>query len=282
MKLKTISRKIFIKVIGQSLNLLSIVQPKKAALIAYQLFSRPRKGKFNSNKLPKTLQSCQLEQFLSDGEIFHAYIWKGNADIIMLVHGWESNPARWKKMLPFLKKTGKTIVAIEAPAHGMSSGNEFNVPKYTRFLEVCTQKYNPTILIGHSIGGATCIHYQHLNQNPSIKKMVLLGAPSDLQTLIDHYCTMMGYQNVLKKHLQNHFLTKIKTSIDDFSMAKFSQNINTLTLIIHDEDDAIVHVNEAYKIVKGHPKATFIKTKNLGHGLHDEDLYQKMEAFILN
>jgi hypothetical protein len=31
-----------------------------------------------------------------------------------------------EKILPYLKKSGSTIIAIDAPAHGLSSGKEFN------------------------------------------------------------------------------------------------------------------------------------------------------------
>jgi hypothetical protein len=37
------------------------------------------------------------------------------------------------KNVAHLKKLGKTIIAIDAPAHGLSSGKEFNVPPYTEF-----------------------------------------------------------------------------------------------------------------------------------------------------
>jgi pimeloyl-ACP methyl ester carboxylesterase len=64
-----------------------------------------------------------------------------------------------EKMLPYLRKSG-TIIAIDAPAHGLSGGTEFNIPQYAAFIDILVQKFKPQFLIGHSLGGKTCLYYQ--------------------------------------------------------------------------------------------------------------------------
>jgi pimeloyl-ACP methyl ester carboxylesterase len=64
-------------------------------------------------------------------------------------HGWEVMP-RDGKMLPYLRKSGSTIIAIDAPAHGLSGGTEFNIPQYAAFIDILVQKFKPQFLIGHS------------------------------------------------------------------------------------------------------------------------------------
>ena len=75
---------------------------------------------------------------------------------------------------PCFFKIWNTIIAIDAPAHGLSTGKEFNVPLYTEFLEIAVNKYKPHILIGHSIGGAACVYHQVKYPNTIIKKLILL------------------------------------------------------------------------------------------------------------
>jgi predicted alpha/beta hydrolase family esterase len=280
LSLKKIKYFLLTKSIGQSLNLLAIFAPKKAAQKAYELFSEPRKGRLSSERIPKTLMEPEKETFDLDGNSYQTYTWKGNNDIILLVHGWESNSSRWKKMLPYLKQTGKTIIAIDAPAHGFSSGKEFSVPKYTQAIAALIKKIKPKILIGHSIGGATCIYYQYLYQNPAIERLVLLGAPSDLKNLIINYCSMLGLNSKVQLHLENKFLEKFNFKVDDFSGAKFGSQITTKTLIAHDTNDNVVSVNEAKKLISNWESATFIETQGLGHSMHDEVLYEKIMAFL--
>ena len=158
------------KSIGIYINLISFVFPEKATQIAHGYFSEPRKGKLTKEKLPKTLQSAYSETIVHKDEIIQTYIWKGNETVILLIHGWESNSSRWKKMLPYLKKSGSTIIAIDGPAQGLSSGKEFTVTKYAEFIDIAAKKFKPNYIIGHSIGGKTSLYYQYKYQNPEYSK----------------------------------------------------------------------------------------------------------------
>ena len=280
MSFKKIKYYLLTKSVGQYINLLAVFAPKKAAKLAYQLFSEPRKGRLTLTKLPKTLQEPQHEVF-SDGEnYFQTYIWKGSDEIILLVHGWESNASRWKKLLPYLKKSGKTIIAIDAPAHGLSSGKEFTVPKYAQIIKELVTKYNPKILIGHSIGGAACVYYQYLNQNSNIEKMVLLGTPSDLKNLIINYCKMLSLNSKVQFHLENTFSEKFNLQVEAFSGKKFGAHITTKTLIAHDTHDDVVSIEEAKKLLANWQNATFVQTTGLGHSLHSKNLYLQISDFL--
>ncbi len=100
------------KSVGLYLNLISYFLPEKARDMAYEIFSQPRKGKLKKEALPKTLLNTQQETLHYDGEDFQTYIWQGSEEIILLLHGWESNASRWKKLLNYLKPLGKTIIAM--------------------------------------------------------------------------------------------------------------------------------------------------------------------------
>lgn len=249
--------------------------------MAYKLFSEPRKGKLEKDNLPEFLKNSKMKTFIFEENEFQTYTWKGNENIILLVHGWESNSSRWDRLLPYLKKTSSTIIAIDAPAHGLSSGKEFNVPKYAKAIENFVKIYNPNVLIGHSIGGAACIYYQFLNQNVNVNKIVLLGAPSDLKNLIQNYCNLLSLNSKLKTELEIVFSNKFKLNVEDFSAKKFAKTIDTKALIIHDVTDKIVAFSEAEKISSTWKNKMFIETKDLGHKLHDENLYLKITSFLL-
>lgn len=272
---------ILTKSIGFYINSLSYINPKKASHLAYRLFSEPRIGKLTKEKLPLALQDAKTETFYFNDTQFESYFWQGNENVILLIHGWESNASRWEKLLPYLQKTGSTIVAIDAPAHGLSAGKEFNVPTYAAFIDVAVQKFQPNFLIGHSIGGAACVYYQHKYQNTNLKKMVLLGAPSDLKTLITNYVALLSLNNKMVQLLENHFLQKFKFKFDDFSGQIFSKSLTIEGLIAHDVDDTIVAFDEGKKIAGSWKNATFIETKGLGHSMHDDELYQKITSFLV-
>lgn len=279
---KKIKYLILAKSIGLYLNIISFFAPLKAQKKAAFIFSNPRKGKLSLNDLPKILEGTVKQTLFFKNHSFHTYSWIGNEEIIMLLHGWESNSSRWKKTIPYLKKTGKTIVAIDAPAHGLSSGNQFNVPLYTEFLEVATQYFKPQITIGHSIGGGTCIYHQHKYPNSNLKKMILLGAPSDLKIILNNYVDLLSLNSKIKKLLEVYFQLEFNITMDDFSGAKFAEKIEIPAFIAHDKNDKIVSFAEGVKLFKAFPKSTFVETDFLGHSLHDDELYKKMLLFIMD
>lgn len=271
---------IFTKSIGLYINVLSFVFPKKASQLAYAFFSEPREGKLSKTNLPEILQEAQSETFQQEEHSFQTYTWKGNDTIILLVHGWESNASRWENLLPYLKKSGSTIIAIDGPAHGLSSGKEFSIPKYAEFIHIAVEKFQPQYLIGHSMGGKTCLYYQSVYQNNLLKKMVILGAPSDFNIILHNYIALLSLNSKISKSLEDHYLNHFKLSLEQFSGKLFASKLNIKGLIAHDIDDTVVLFEEGKKIASAWKNVVFIETKGLGHSMHDDELYEKVTRFL--
>ena len=273
---------LFTKSIGLYINLLSFIFPKKANQLAYALFSEPRDGKLLKDKLPEILKETEKEINQYQGDYFQTYTWKGDENVILLVHGWESNASRWEKLLAYLKKSGSTIIALDAPGHGLSSGKEFNIPQYAAFIDVLVQKFEPKHLIGHSLGGKTCLYYQSTYQSNSIEKMVILGSPSDFKIILNNYIALLSLNAKISKGLENHYLNHFNLTLENFTGKFFASNIKTKGLIAHDTDDTIVLFEEGKKIASSWQDSIFIETKGLGHSLHDKELYQKIVSFLFD
>lgn len=268
------------KLIGAYINLLSYTFPESATKLAYQFFSRPRDGKLKAHALPPILQQAERETIHLENDQFPVYHWKGNATKILLVHGWESNAARWEPFFPFLQKSGSTIIALDGPAHGLASGIEFSVPKYADFIHEVVIKYQPQIIIGHSIGGSACLYFQHLYTTLSLEKMVLLGAPSDLEVLLANYAKLLGLNAKVIQLLDAYFLKRFQIKTQEFLGKKLASTLSLNGIISHDREDDVVLFSESKKIAEGWEKATFIETKGLGHSMHDEKLYESIYSFL--
>jgi pimeloyl-ACP methyl ester carboxylesterase len=271
---------ILTKSIGLYINILSYIHPKKATEIAHGYFSEPRKGKFTIDKISKTLQEAQSEKFSYEDNLIQTYIWKGNETIIFLIHGWESNSSRWKKLLPYLRKSGSTIIAIDGPAQGLSNGTEFTIPKYAEFIEIVAKKYSPNYIIGHSMGGKTSLYYQYKHQNPSIKKIVVLGAPSDFLIIFKNFISLLSLSTRVRKALEIKYTQFVNLNLEKFAAKEFVSTIDVKGLIVHDIEDTVVVFDEGEKIAESWKDAQFIATTGLGHKLHDDNLYRKIYTFL--
>lgn len=185
-------------------------------------------------------------------------------------------------MLPYLQKSGSTIIAIDAPAHGLSSGKEFNIPQYAAFIDILVGKFKPQYLIGHSLGGKTCLYYQSTYQNNSIEKTVLLGSPSDFNIILNNYIAMLSLNSKISRGLEAHYLNHFKLKLENFSGKVFAAAIPTKGFIAHDREDTVVLFEEGKKIASSWKDAVFIETSGLGHSMHSDDLYNKVSQFLFD
>ncbi|MCL9807768.1 alpha/beta fold hydrolase [Flavobacterium luminosum] len=271
---------ILVKSIAWYIKLIAFLSHKRASYLAYRFFSEPREGKLSKDKLPKVLKNTFTETFTEEETHFQVYVWEGNENTVLLVHGWESNASRWENLLPFLQRSGSTIVALDAPAHGLSGGKIFSIPQYAQFIHKTVEKYQPQYLIGHSIGGKTCLYYQYLYPNNSIQKMVILGAPSDFTILIKNFARILDLSNAIVADLEARYIEFFQQQLEDFSGQKFASHLKVKGLIAHDVDDDVVSVKEGLKIAQAWKDAQYIETKGLGHSMHNEALYQNIYEFL--
>lgn len=249
-------------------------------MLAYRFFSEPQIGRLTKEKLPEILQGTTTETLHYNGEQFQTYIWSGNSNVILLVHGWESNASRWAKIIPYLQKTGSTIIALDAPAHGLSDGKEFNVPQYVAFMHVLIQKHQPKHIIGHSLGGIATAYYQHLYKDHALEKLVLLGSPSDFTLLLGNYIQLLSLNSKVHQSLIDYTKQRFEIIAENFSASIFLKDSNLQGIIAHDVDDNVVAFKEGEKIANSWKNAHFIETKGLGHSMHDDELYKKVVAFL--
>lgn len=268
------------KLLGLYINILSFIHPKKASRLAYKFFSEPRDGRLVKEMLPDILKEAEAEMIAHNDFLFQMYTWPGNDTKVLLVHGWESNASRWEQFFPYLKKAGCTIIALDAPAHGLSSGVEFTMPLYAEFINVVVQRFRPQYLVGHSVGGATSLYFQSHYPNDYIKKMVILGAPCDLETLLTNYKGMLSLNSNVFQLLEKHFFEHYRIKTKEFSGSIFASKIKVKGLIAHDIKDEVVFFKEGEKIANAWTNADFIVTEGMGHSMHSDALYTRIYSFL--
>jgi pimeloyl-ACP methyl ester carboxylesterase len=183
-------------------------------------------------------------------------------------------------MVKHLQTKDYNIIAFDAPAHGNSEGNLLNVPIYNECLNVILEKHNPEILIGHSMGGMTAIFNQHQKSNSNIKKMISLGAPSDLKRIMVGLQKILALSDKFMTVTEDYFKSRYGYTFKEFSSNIFAKTINTPTLIIHDKYDKIVPYIEAVEINEALKNSELIITEGAGHSLHKSKIYKKVLEFI--
>ncbi len=264
---------------GQYFNLLSFFSGRKTAERAFEVFCTPRKGKV----LPvqKSFLENAKDDILKTKDVFiQTYRWQGDGATLLLMHGWESNTFRWRNFIDKLQKEGFNIIAFDAPGHGHSSSPVLNLPLYSDCAQKVIETYRPKYIIGHSLGGMTMIYNQYKNENPGVEKLVSLAAPSELSDFMRQFKNTLGLSNRLMIHLESYFTKRFGFKFAEFSSRAFAKSVFKKGLLIHDELDAVAPISSSQQVHDNWKNSILIKTKGLGHSLHQDKVRNQVIEFL--
>ncbi len=253
---------------------------KAAAKKAFLVFCTPRGGRIKPHQKEELDAAKDQRLEIEKNLTIQTYRWEGTGPTVLLIHGWESNARRWYKLIEALQKNNYNIVAFDAPAHGNSTGTILNVPLYTTCVQAVSKHYQPSVHIGHSIGGLATIYHYSKHQPEHVQKLVVLGAPSQLSVIMENYQRLLGMKNVVMTGLDALIKQRFGYSIDEFSGFAFVQKIAVPGLIIHDKYDQIAPVASSRGIHKNWKNSTYIETSGLGHSLYQDKVRKQILKFI--
>ncbi|MBD0778123.1 alpha/beta hydrolase [Maribacter sp. ANRC-HE7] len=264
---------------GAYFNTLSYFSTKKAAEKAFFLFCTPRKGKVREDQ-QDFLEEAKSERIKTNGVELQTYQWKGNKESVLLIHGWESNVYRWRNLISYLKKEGFNIIAFDGPAQGYSTGKVLNVPLYTECTQAIVDQFKPKYVIGHSMGGMTTLYHQEKYPNDTIEKIVTIGAPSDLEDIMDHYQRLLRFNDTVYVGLDEYLQDNYGFGIRDFSTSKFKGHLSKKGLVIHDKEDPIAPFIASEKVHAKWKNSDLYVTHGLGHSMHQDKVNLKIMDFL--
>jgi len=270
---------LLITIVGSYLNFISFFSKRYATNKAIFFFSSPRKGKI-THEQDEFLGTAFQEELQFENYPIMTYRWLGKKETVLLVHGWESNSARWKNLILNLNQKGYNVVALDAPAHGHSGSKIFNALLYSDFINIAVKHFNPKIIIGHSVGGMATVFCLKKYDLKTIKKLVLIGAPSEFKDVFKRYTDMMGYNQRIIQQINTIVLERFGATPETFSTSKFLEHVNSKGLIIHDEDDPVIPYSDALEIKDSFKDSTLITTKGMGHSLNNETVASYIYDFI--
>ncbi len=146
-------------------------------------------------------------------------------------------------------------------------------------MNIVAEDYNPDIIIAHSFGALAASYNYGKIANQEIEKMILLAAPSELETSFFTFYKNFGISELTQKAVAEVFISMFEFEINHFATSDFVKNIAAKGLVIHDEMDPIVPLSEAYDIHKAWSGSEILVTQNLGHSLQAPGIYRKILDF---
>lgn len=259
---------------GKAINTLARISSSKAGELALDIFCSPREGKELSKKEMRFLDSAVNTDLAFEDYALRVYKWGTGSQKLFLAHGYESNSARWRALIPLLVRNNYEVVAMDAPAHGQSGGKMVNGIQYANALKLVIEREEPFAIIAHSLGAmSTAWYFKDLDKIP-VSKFIMLAASSKLRTAINLFYDVLGMNANAIKAMETQFNKKFGFTIDDWTVAEYFKDCDISGTLIHDKLDPIASIEEAYSIHHVWDRSTLIETNGLGHSLQSADVFR--------
>jgi alpha-beta hydrolase superfamily lysophospholipase len=260
------AQKIVIAFIRFKLALYAAFSNKRAGAYALKLFLTPARNL--PKKIPSIFKEAETLSLSLPPYQLVGYRWNHpQQKKVMILHGFSSTIMKFDHFVKPLMRQGYEVVAIDAPAHGKSSGKQLSVFDYKAMIQKAYETYGPIdAFIAHSFGGlALSLFLKELPEHENIKA-VLIAPATETSTAITTFCRFLHIDEKIKREMENMIYERSGFHDEDISISKAAAYIKAQVLWIHDEDDEVTPWRDAQKIEQaGYPNFQFILTHTLGH-----------------
>ena len=211
----------------------------------------------------------------------------GRGPAVVMLHGWGNRAAAMSAFVDPLVEQGFSVWAIDAPAHGESSGEFCHAPLFA----ACTDHMVKTTVLpecgslqgalGYSFGGlATGIgQYRGLGA----KRIALLAPLAWIPLRFNSWAIACGLDEAgIEEYWQHVHAYFGEGLIETHSLPQLAPHMTAPLLLVHDRKDNEVSVQEALDVVEAWPGAVLMETEGLGHRrlLRDRTVITRVAEFL--
>ncbi len=273
-------KKLLVKMAGLYLDALAFIAPAAAARKGFMLFCRPFRLPTSEKQLA-FFNSAEKFTIDHDQQTIQGYRWGNGPKKILFLHGWQSHTYRWKTYVEALSKEEYTIYSLDAPGHGLSSGNFLTVPLYSALIENFIKQHSQVhTVVGHSLGGFALLYTFYRLPVLPVDRIILMAPPGDARDFISVFQKTLGISDKTVQLVMHHFKSRYDVTPEFFSTQRFVNRLNVRGLIIHDEDDSEAPYHYSIPLQRAWNKSRLITTKGFGHNLRSLSVVKEVVGFI--
>lgn len=255
---------ILLKAIGWAYPELEKIAPELAFKWATRLFFKPVRYQAPPAELLE-LESALRFKIPYKNNVLQGYSW-GTGPVVILQHGWSGRALQFRKFIPRLTEAGFRVVAIDAPAHGKSSGRFTNLVEIAEAMQALAAQFGEIeAVVGHSLGGSASLLAMEYGLRPN--KLVTISTPSIPQDIIRNFADQLGASYRVGEYLNAYIEQRYEKPFDWFGSQNVARRLpaEVPALLVHDQHDRDVHLGHQEALSKAMPHAQLLTTSGLGH-----------------
>jgi len=269
----TWKERMVIRLLSTKFRLINLISTRKASKGSIDLLIQPMQGKVLPKVKPTAPKPKSGVITTSDNLKVQIYDWEGDADTTLLIHGWDSNSYRWFDLIDHLKGDNLRFAALDAPYHGHSGGDHFNMIHFANMIDAAVEKFQPVNIIAHSLGALALAYYLQAKKYTRLKNLILLSPVADLSWHIDRYHKLLALPKKTRKAMDDTFKNYFDREFHEFNFRDFEQELDCEMLIIHSADDAVVPTSDSESIHEWFERSKLKIVDGYGHRLQAVEVF---------
>lgn len=262
-------------------RVLAPLAPRKAGDRARRLFLTPPRHGFRRAELEALEEASLFTVSMPTGRLI-GWRWGRKEDpVVVLVHGWGGRAAQLRGYVAPLLARGYSVVAFDAPGHGMTGGHESSLVHMAAALDAVLRDVGPAeAVIGHSLGGAVTGYV--MSRGAAVKKAVLLAPPASLTDYSHRFARLLRLPEGIRALMQAQIERRFGIRWSDFEVEATAPKLSQPALIVHDVDDHDNPFRDGERYARHWPGARLVATQGLGHrgALRDTAVIHEVTAFL--
>lgn len=246
---------------------LSALSPALAGKKAAALFQRPQQRKLRAPERIFYSEHQSRTVAYSEGEYHLFELGNPDGELVILVHGWNSNAGSMAGIGHRLAQLGRRVMLIDLPGHGLSISPQTNIVRMSIALEhlLLSMQGKPMSIVSHSMGSAVT-SYALRNTGVSVEKLVYLTSPNTMEAVFEEYRDTIGLGARAYAYLMSLVETILGEKIETATVARFLQESRYRSLlIIHDRTDRVIPFDYAVDIYAQTQRSCYLPLEQTGH-----------------
>lgn len=236
--------------------------------LAVKMFFSPIRFQIPGNEL-KLRNEAKISYHKTGHDTIAILQWISHekAPFILLMHGWASRSTHFKNFIESLLNQGYNVICPEAPGHGLSSGKQSDIIRFSESIAIAHNLVKPDYWICHSMGGSAamhCINEHHCQP----KHLSIIASPAIAFDILQVFTSRLKLSEKLIP-LMNQRMEKLYDGkkLKDYTAEYIIQKLPKTTSInlVYDNKDADAPVKHGHKLKELFPSAVLKITDNLGH-----------------
>lgn len=260
--------------------------PRLVAKKAFTLFCTPPSGK-QIVKAPTLFSKAdQVQLPFENGLVLRGWKWSPESPsgkTVLVAHGFDSHSFKFEKYIRPLLKNRFTVLAFDAPGHGLSDGRTINSLQYSRAMLQIDKDFGGLYgIIGHSMAAlAASLASEKL---PLLSRLVIIAPSVEITRPIDSFCEKLSLAKRVRSKIYQLVEKIAQEPVSFFHVGRALKEIKIPTLWIHDTMDQVCPIEEALKTFKlGLPHIKSFITEGLGHSkvYRDDKSIKEVVSFLI-